>query len=164
VRTIDHGSLLDAEAIEMLKAGRSYYVPTMYVTQTVSSNPLVPESERERSRRIDDQAIESFKQALRAGLRIGLATDVPVMPHGQYAKELVFRVGLGEAPMAAIVSATRVNAEILGWSDSAGTVEPGKWADLVAVPADPIADIRVLERVGFVMKGGVVYKDELSRR
>jgi imidazolonepropionase-like amidohydrolase len=164
VRTIDHGSLLDAEAIDMLKAGRAYYVPTMYVTQTVESNPIVPEAEKERSRRIDAMAIESFKQALRAGLRIGLGSDAPVMPHGQYAKELVFRVGLGEAPMAAIVSATRVNAEILGWSDSAGTVEPGKWADLVAVPADPIADIRVLERVGFVMKGGVVYKDELSRR
>ena len=164
VKTIDHGSLLDAEAIELLKAGRSYYVPTMYVTQTVSSNPLVPESERERSRRIDDQAIESFKQALRAGLRIGLATDAPVMPHGQYAKELVFRVGLGEASMAAIVSATRVNAEILGWSHDTGTVEAGKWADLVAVPADPLADIRALEKVGFVMKGGVVYKDELTRR
>jgi imidazolonepropionase-like amidohydrolase len=136
----------------------------MYVTQTVVDNPIVPESEKERSRRIDAMAIESFKQALRAGLRIGLGSDAPVMPHGQYAKELVFRVGLGEAPMAAIVSATRVNAEILGWSDSAGTLEPGKWADLVAVPADPIADIRVLERVGFVMKGGVVYKDELSRR
>ena len=164
VKTIDHGSLLDAEAIELLKAGRSYYVPTMYVTQTVSSNPLVPESERERSRRIDDQAIESFKQALRVGLRIGLATDAPVMPHGQYAKELVFRVGLGEAPMAAIGAATRVNAEILGWSHDAGTVEAGKWADLVAVPADPLADIRALEKVGFVMKGGVVYKDELTRR
>jgi imidazolonepropionase-like amidohydrolase len=86
------------------------------------------------------------------------------MPHGQYAKELVFRVGLGEAPMAAIVSATRVNAEILGWSGSAGTVEPGKWADLVAVPGDPLAEIAVLERVGFVMKGGVVYRDVLSQR
>jgi len=164
VRTIDHGSLLDAEAIELLKTGRAYYVPTMYVTQTVVDNPIVPEEEKERSRRIDAMAIESFKQALRAGLRIGVGSDAPVMPHGQYAKELVFRVGLGEAPMAAIVSATRLNAEILGWSDSAGTLEPGKWADLVAVPADPIADIRALERVGFVMKGGVVYKDEMSRR
>ena len=164
VWTIDHGSLLDGEAIELLKSGKAYYVPTMYVTETVPSNPSVPESEKERSRRIDAMAIESFKHALRAGLRIGLATDAPVMPHGEYARELAFRVSLGESPTAAIVSATRLNAEILGWSDRAGTVEVGKWADLVAVPADPLADIRALEKVGFVMKAGVVYKDELSRR
>jgi imidazolonepropionase-like amidohydrolase len=164
VWTIDHGSLLDAEAIETLKQGKAWYVPTMYVTQTVPSNPIVPEAEKERSRKIDAMAIESFKQALRAGLRIGLATDAPVMPHGEYARELSFRVSLGEPPMAAIVSATRVNAEILGWANDAGTVEAGKWADLVAVPADPLTDIHALEHVGFVMKGGLVYKDELSRR
>ena len=75
-----------------------------------------------------------------------------------------FRVSLGESPMSALVSATRVNAEILGWSDRVGTVEPGKWADLVAVPGDPLQDITLTERVGFVMKGGVVFKDELTRR
>ena len=64
--------------------------------------------------------------------------------------------------MSAIVSATRVNAEILGWSDRVGTVETGKWADLVAVPGDPLKDIAVLQRVGFVMKGGVVYRQELA--
>jgi imidazolonepropionase-like amidohydrolase len=164
VKTIDHGSLLDAEAIEMLKAGRAYYVPTTYIMQTVAANPIVPEAEKVRARRIDALMVESFRQALRAGLRIGVGTDVPVMPHGQYARELAFRVGLGESPMAAIVSATRVNAEILGWSDRAGTVEAGKWADLVAVAADPLADITALEAVDFVMKGGVVYKDEISRR
>jgi len=66
--------------------------------------------------------------------------------------------------MAALVAATALNAEILGWRDRVGTVEPGRWADLVAVPGDPLADITVMERVGFVMKGGVVHKDELSRR
>jgi imidazolonepropionase-like amidohydrolase len=132
--------------------------------QTVAANPIVPEAEKVRARRIDALMVESFRQALRAGLRIGVGTDVPVMPHGQYARELAFRVGLGESPMAAIVSATRVNAEILGWSDRAGTVEAGKWADLVAVAADPLADITALEAVDFVMKGGVVYKDEISRR
>lgn len=163
VRTVDHGSMLDAEAIRMLAATRdTYYVPTMYITSTVDSNPIVPDSEKERSRRIDALTIESFRQALAAGLPMGVATDVPVMPHGEYAKEVVFRVGLGESPLAAIGSATRLNAEILGWSDRVGTVEPGKWADLVAVAKDPLADIRALERVGFVMKAGVVYKDELS--
>ena len=162
VRTVDHGSMLDAEAIELLKAGRTYYVPTVYITNTVDHNPIVPQAEKARSRRINALTIESFRLALAAGLKIGVATDVPVMPHGQYAKELVFRVGLGEAPLATITAATRTNAEILGWSDRVGTLELGKWADLVAVAGDPLADIRAVERVGFVMKGGVVYKDELS--
>jgi imidazolonepropionase-like amidohydrolase len=73
-------------------------------------------------------------------------------------------VKLGEKPMSAIVSATRVNAEILGWSDRIGTIEKGKYADLVAVPGDPLADITAVEHVGFVMKGGVVHRDDLTRR
>jgi imidazolonepropionase-like amidohydrolase len=85
------------------------------------------------------------------------------MPHGQNAKELAFRVSLGESPMQALVSATRVNAEILGWTDRVGTLEAGKWADVVAVPGDPLADIALLERVAFVMKGGVVYRDDMAR-
>jgi len=163
VRTVDHGSMLDAEAIAMLKKAPTYYVPTLYISQVVPDNPNVPESERERARRLRDRQLQSFKDALAAGLSIGLATDVPVMPHGQNAKEMAFRVSLGESPMSALVSATRVNAEILGLSDRLGTVEPGKWADLVAVTGDPLADINVAEHVAFVMKGGVVFKDELSR-
>jgi imidazolonepropionase-like amidohydrolase len=164
VRTIDHGSMLDAEAIAMLKRAPTYYVPTLYLSQVVPDNPKVPESERERGRRLRERQIQSFKDALAAGLPIGLATDVPVMPHGENAKELSFRVSLGESPMSALVSATRLNAEILGWSDRVGTLEAGKWADLVAVPGDPLQDITLTERVGFVMKGGVVYRDELTRR
>ncbi len=164
VRTIDHGSMLDAEAIAMLKRAPTYYVPTLYISQVVPDNPKVPESERERGRRLRERQIQSFKDALAAGLPIGLATDVPVMPHGENAKELSFRVSLGESPMSALVSATRLNAEILGWSDRVGTLEAGKWADLVAVPGDPLQDITLTERVGFVMKGGVVYRDELTRR
>jgi imidazolonepropionase-like amidohydrolase len=164
VRTVDHGSLLDAEAISLLKGAQTYYVPTLYISQVVPNNPLVPESERERGRRLRERQLRSFKDALAAGLSIGLATDVPVMPHGQNAKEISFRVSLGESPMSALVSATRVNAEILGLADRVGTVEPSKWADLVAVAGDPLQDITLTERVGFVMKGGVVFRDELTRR
>jgi imidazolonepropionase-like amidohydrolase len=164
VRTIDHGSMLDDEAVAMLKGSPTYYVPTLYISEVVPNDPLVPEPERERGRRIRDRQVASFKMALAAGLPIGLATDVPVMPHGQNAKEMTFRVRLGETPMSAIASATRVNAEILGWSDRIGTLEAGKLADLVAVPGDPLSDITATERVGFVMKGGVVYRDELLRR
>ena len=164
VRTVDHGSMLDDEAIAMLKGSPTYYVPTLYISQVIQANPLVPESERERERQINASQIASFKKALAAGLGVGLATDVPVMPHGENAKELVFRVRLGETPMSAIVSATRVNAEILGWSDRVGTLEPGKLADLVGVPGDPLRDITATERVGFVMKAGVVYREELAQR
>jgi imidazolonepropionase-like amidohydrolase len=156
--------MLDDEAIAMLKGSATYYVPTLYISQVISKNPLVPESERERERQINESQIASFKKALGAGLSIGLATDVPVMPHGENAKELVFRVRFGETPMSAIVSATRVNALILGWSDRVGTVEPGKLADLVGVPGDPLRDITATERVGFVMKAGVVYCEEQGRR
>jgi imidazolonepropionase-like amidohydrolase len=164
VRSVDHGSMLDAEAIAMLKDSETYYVPTLYCSQVIAKNPLVPESERERDRAIDERQIASFRMALAAGLEVGFGTDVPVMPHGTNAKELVYRVELGETPMSAIVSATRLNALILGWSDRVGTLEAGKLADLVAVPGDPLQDITATERVGFVMKGGVVYRDELVRR
>jgi imidazolonepropionase-like amidohydrolase len=164
VRTVDHGSMLDDEAIAMLKDAPTYYVPTLYTSQVVPTSATVPESEKERERRIGEIQMTAFRKALAAGLKIGFATDVPVIPHGQNAKELAFRVKLGETPMAALVSATRVNAEILGWSDKVGTVERGKLADLVAVPGDPLKDITATERVGFVMKGGVVYRDELARR
>ncbi|HET7294629.1 MAG TPA: amidohydrolase family protein [Vicinamibacteria bacterium] len=164
VRTVDHGSMLDAEAISMLEASSTYYVPTLYISQVVPGDPKVPEPERERGRRLRERQLQSFKDALAAGLPIGFATDVPVMPHGENAKELAFRVSLGESPMSALVSATRLNAEILGLADRAGTVEPGKWADLVAVADDPLQDITAVQRVGFVMKAGVVYRDALTRR
>jgi imidazolonepropionase-like amidohydrolase len=164
VRTVDHGSMLDDEAIALLKTAPSFYVPTLGTSQAILASSIVPESEKARERQLVEIQVTAFKKALAAGLSIGFATDAPVVPHGENAKELGLRVSLGEAPMAALVSATRVNAEILGWSDRVGTVEPGKLADLVGVPGNPLGDITVTERVGFVMKGGVVYRDELARR
>ncbi|HEU0105965.1 MAG TPA: amidohydrolase family protein [Vicinamibacteria bacterium] len=165
VRTVDHGSMLDDEAVAMLKGSSStYYVPTLYTSDVIDTSPQVPESEKERERQIRDAQYVGFRRALAAGLPIGLGSDAAVIPHGQNAHELSVRVRLGEKPMATLVSATRLNAEILGWSDRIGTVEKGKLADVVAVPGDPLADITAVERVGFVMKGGTVYRDDLSRR
>jgi imidazolonepropionase-like amidohydrolase len=165
VRTVDHGSMLDDEAVAMLKGSSStYYVPTLYTSDVIDTSAQVPESEKERERQIRDAQYVGFRRALAAGLPIGLGSDAAVIPHGQNAHELSVRVRLGEKPMAALVSATRLNAEILGWSDRIGTVEKGKLADVVAVPGDPLADITAVERVGFVMKGGTVYRDDLSRR
>ena len=165
VRTIDHGSYLDDEAVELLRRTReTFYVPTLYTSAVVVTSAHIPESEKERERAISEIQYAGFRRALAASLPIGFGTDSGVIPHGENAKELAERVRLGESPMAALVSATRLNAEILGWSDRVGTVEPGRWADLVAVSADPLSDITAMEHVGFVMKGGVVEKDELSAR
>ena len=164
VRTVDHGSYLDQESVALLRRSReAFYVPTLYTGVVIEASAHVPESEKERSRAVQATKGAAFKSALAAGLPIGFATDASVIPHGQNAREFAVRSGLGETPMAAIVSATSLNAEILRMGDRIGSVEVGKLADLVAVRDDPLADITALERVGFVMREGVVYRDELSR-
>jgi imidazolonepropionase-like amidohydrolase len=158
VRTVDHGSMMDDEAVELLRMHHAYFTPTLYTSESISANANVPESEKLRSQQIKSIKDRSFQLVLKAGLPIGFATDSAVVPHGQNAREFFYRVRLGQSPMAAIVSATKTAAEILGWSDRVGTIEPGKFADLIAVGGDPVRDITELERVTFVMKGGVVYK------
>jgi imidazolonepropionase-like amidohydrolase len=167
VHTIDHGSGLDDEAVTMLKARPdTYYVPTLAL---MSANldkqgpTTVPPAEMERMRQIRAMAEGAFRRALAAGLPSGFGTDAPVIAHGQNAREFVERVRLGEKPMASLVSATRINAQIIHQLERIGTVESGKLADLVAVPGNPLADITATERVGFVMKGGVVYRQELAK-
>ena len=158
VHTIDHGSMLDEEAIALLREHHAYYVPTLYTSESISANANVPESEKERSREIKAAKDRGFQLAVKSGIPIGFATDAAVVPHGMNARELAYRVRAGQAPMDAIVSATRIAAEIMGWSDRVGTVEPKKFADLVAVNGDPLRDITELERVTWVIKGGTVYK------
>jgi imidazolonepropionase-like amidohydrolase len=166
VRTVDHGSYLNDEAVAMLKLSgrRTFYVPTLYTSDAIlqGEGAHIPESEVARARAIREIMFAGFRRALAAGLPIGFATDAGVIPHGKNAHEMTIRVGLGEAPMSAIVSATSLNAEIMGWSDRVGSVEKGKLADLIAVSGDPLKEITEMERVRFVMKGGVVHRDELS--
>lgn len=166
VRTIDHGSYLDDEAVAMLKATHAtYYVPTLYTSEAIQSSGAergIPESELERDRQIREIEIAGFRRALAAGLPIGFATDAAVVPHGWNAREFRTRVSLGEEPMHALVAATRLNAEIIAVADSLGSLERGKLADVVAVPGNPLTDITVMERVGFVMKNGRVYKSEMG--
>jgi imidazolonepropionase-like amidohydrolase len=165
VRTIDHGSYLDDEAVAMLKQNRrTFYVPTMALGPYIQDAPQVPESEKARGRVVDEIKIAGFKRALAANLPIGLATDAPVMPHGLTAREIEFRVSLGEPAMHAIVAATSLNAEILGMQDRVGSVAAGRLADLIAVAGNPLTSIAVLRDVRFVMKGGTIVKDDLSPR
>lgn len=169
VRTIDHGSYLDDEAIEMLKTAnrKTFYVPTLYTSRVIEREGRkngIPESEIQRSRMISGIKDLGFKRALAAGLPIGVGSDSAVIPHGENAQELLSRAALGELPMAAIVSTTSLNAEIMGWGDRVGAVEPGKFADLIAVTGDPLQEIAELTRVRWVMKGGEIVKDELARK
>ena len=169
VRTVDHGSYLNDEAIALLKAGnrRTFYVPTLYTSVSLEEEGVaihIPVSELDRNRRIKDTEIGGFKRALAAGIPIGFATDAAVIKHGDNARELALRVSLGEAPMRSIVSATSLNAEIMGWSDRVGSVEASKFADLIVVTGNPLQDITELQRVRFVMKGGAIIVDELAKR
>jgi imidazolonepropionase-like amidohydrolase len=158
VHTIDHGSMMDDEAVELLRTRHAYFVPTLYTSESISADPNVPASEKARSKQIATVKDQSFQLVMKAGQPIGFATDAAVVPHGQNAREFGSRVRLGQSPMDAIISATRTAAEIIGWSDRVGTVEAHKFADLIAVAGDPLRDITQLERVTWVMKGGLVYK------
>ena len=164
VRTIDHGSMLDEEGARLLKEKRAYFAPTLYVGQTILEDHEalnIPAHQVERERAMTGTQERAFKLALSAGLPIVFATDAGVFPHGRNAREFALRVRLGQTPMAAIEGATRLAAEAIGWSDRVGTIEPGRFADLIAVAGDPIADITELERVHFVMKGGIIHRNDV---
>lgn len=164
VRTIDHGSMMDDEGMQLLlESDYTYYVPTLYVGAVVvreGADLGIPEAEIQRSRDMLVFRNSTFQRSLDAGLEIGFATDAGVFPHGHNAREFAIRVGLGEDEMAAIVAATSLNARIMGWEDRVGSLEAGKFADLIAVAGDPTADVTELERVRWVMKGGELVKDD----
>lgn len=161
VRTIDHGSMMDEEGLRMLQASDyTYYVPTLYVGVIVPRHGValgIPAAQIQRSTEMMHYRNASFRNALKAGLTIGFATDAGVFRHGHNAREFKVRVDNGEDEMSAILAATSVNARIMGWDDRIGSLESGKLADVIAVPGNPLSDIEVLERVLFVMKGGEVY-------
>ncbi len=139
VRTIDHGSMMDAEGIEMLKTRPTFYVPTLYVGEAIDQGGKdlnVPESEIQRSREMAVFRVATFQKALQAGLRIPFATDAGVFPHGQNAREFAVRVKAGEKPMQAIISAASLAAEVIGWQNQVGSIESGRYADLIAVAGD----------------------------
>lgn len=167
VRTVDHGSMMDDEGIEMLLAqDYTYYVPTLYVGVIVPRDGAsmgIPAEQIQRSTDMMRFRNATFRRVLEAGLPIGFATDAGVFPHGQNAREFAIRVENGEAPMDAITAATSLNAQIMGWEDEVGSLEQGKFADLVAVPGDPLDDITAMERVFFVMQGGSIVRHDEER-
>ncbi len=164
VRTIDHGSMLDDEGIAMLReSDHTYFVPTLYVGVIVPRDGAalgIPEAQIQRSTEMMRYRETTFRRAIAAGLTVGFATDAGVFEHGHNAREFQIRVEAGQSEMDAITSATSVSAMIMGWEDQVGSLEAGKYADVIAVPGNPLDDITVLERVMWVMKGGEVYRDD----
>lgn len=161
VRTIDHGSMLDEEGARLMKDRGTYFAPTLYVGHTILNDNQalnIPAHQVEREKAMQGTQEKAFRIALAHQLPIAFATDAGVFPHGENAREFKLRVDLGQSPMAAIEGATRIAAEAMGWEDRVGTLQAGRFADLIAVDKDPLADITELERVRFVMKGGTVYK------
>ena len=156
IDSIEHNSIMTDEAAEVLKRNGTFVVPNLYVDEALDVATLPPEMAAKQEY-IVPLAIESFKRALRNGLKIAFGTDAGVFTHGENGKEFAARVKHGETPLSAIRSATLVNAELLGTPDR-GRIAPGLLADVIAVAGDPLSDVKLLEDVRFVMKGGVVYK------
>ncbi|MCZ6918148.1 MAG: amidohydrolase family protein [Gemmatimonadetes bacterium] len=156
VRSIEHGSMLTDESISLMKEHGTYLVPTTYLAGAIDLDAL-PASIRAKAETVLPLAIASVEKAIREGVNIAFGTDAAVFPHGDNAREFAALVERGMDPLAALRSATLTPAELLGFDDR-GQIAPGFLADIIAVPGNPLENIRVMEDVQFVMKGGVVYK------
>jgi imidazolonepropionase-like amidohydrolase len=161
VDSIEHGTFTNDETFRLYKQTGAYYVPTLLAPAAAyrdgQRGALTP-AQFEKAKAAAGNAERSFARAVREGVKIAFGTDSAVSPHGKNAEEFALMVKNGMAPADAIKAATVSAADLLGVSAVAGTIEPGKDADIVAVEGDPLANIRLLENVGFVMKWGQVYK------
>ena len=165
VKSIEHCSLVDDEGIALMKQKDAWLVPTIYCVDYVTAEYAklgFPQHILDKAAMVDKQRIETFRKAVQAGVHIAFGTDAGVYPHGQNAREFHYMVERGMTPMAAIQAATTGAAELIGWKDKVGQLAPGYFADLIAVGDDPVANIRTLENVPFVVKGGVLYKNTLT--
>ncbi len=165
VDSVEHASLIDEEGIRLAREHGTFLVMDIYnddyILQHGAKVGMLPES-IEKEKALGRLQRENFRKAVKAGARMAFGTDGGVYPHGENAKQFAYMVQYGMTPMQAIEAATVNAAELAGWKEKVGSIEAGKLADLIAVSGDPLADIRVLENVGFVMKGGAVVKNELK--
>jgi imidazolonepropionase-like amidohydrolase len=162
VASIEHGTFMTPEVMAAMIEHGTYFVPTIsagrFVAEKAKIDGYFPEVVRPKAASIGPQILETFTEAYRAGVKIAFGTDQGVAPHGDNGLEFVYMVEGGMPPMKAIQSATLVASRLIEREADLGTVEVGKLADLVAVPGNPLEDIRQMANVTFVMKGGVVYK------
>jgi imidazolonepropionase-like amidohydrolase len=165
VDSIEHGSLIDTEGIEMMKAHGTYLVADIYNDDYILGKAVefgLPKENVDKEKMVGRLQRENFAKAVSAGVKIAFGTDAGVYPHGDNAKQFHYMVQFGMTPAAAIRSATSSAADLIDRAKDEGTLEAGKYADLIAVTANPLDHVEALEHVSFVMKGGKVYKDELA--
>jgi imidazolonepropionase-like amidohydrolase len=166
VDSVEHGHLMNDEAIATLKKNGTYLVPTLYLVdwhREHAAEANLPDFVRAKMDLVSRMSKGNIKKAIEAGVKIGMGTDAAVYPHGLNAHELAVYVSLGMTPLQAIQTATINDADLLGWSDKIGTLEAGKWADIIAVDGDPSRDVTTLQHVKFVMKGGEVVRNEYMK-
>jgi len=158
IRSIEHGIYLDDEAIELMLARGTYFVPTLIAPQgvldAVAAGAPIPAQIVEKARAVIDVHREAFRRAVAAGVRIAMGTDSGVSPHGQNLRELVLMAAGGMTPAEVLVATTRTAAELMGMDDELGTIEPGKRADLVVVDGDPYAFDTLPGRIAAVYQDG----------
>jgi imidazolonepropionase-like amidohydrolase len=164
VTSIEHGTYMDEEVFKQMKMYGTYYVPTImagnWVAEKAKIDGFFHELVRPKAAAIGPLIQQTFANAYKAGIKIAFGTDSGVSAHGDNALEFVLMVEAGMKPIEAIRSATQSAADLLQISDTVGTIEVGKMADLVAVKGDPLKQITLLQNINFVMKDGVVYKHQ----
>jgi imidazolonepropionase-like amidohydrolase len=164
VSSIEHGSYIDAEAIALFKKHGAYLVPTIIAGKTVENAAKIPgffpPAIEAKARTIGPLIQNAFGRAYRGGVKIAFGTDAGVVEHGKNAKEFEYMVEAGMPPIEAILAATRSAADLIGRPSDIGSIQAGRYADIVAVKGDPLADIKLLQNVSFVMKSGQVYKSD----
>jgi imidazolonepropionase-like amidohydrolase len=166
VDSIEHGSYIDDAGIAIMKQHGTYLVPTLYLGDWMIENAgltHLPPPLLAKAQQVIPAARNNIAHAFASGVKVAFGTDAAVYPHGLNAHEFAVMVKLGMTPLEAIQAATINAADLLGWSGKVGTLDPGAWADLIAVDGDPIKDVTTLERVKFVMKGGEVVKNDYGK-
>lgn len=162
VRSIEHGLYLNDQTFNLMKQKGVYWVPTLIAYYMWAKDTTNSPSIKKMVDYTVQRHMETFQRALKSGVRIAFGTDM-YNPHGDGTKEFGLMVEYGMSPMDVIQSATSVAAQLLGWQEHVGTIQPGKFADIVAVQGDPLQDITLLEHVSFVMKDGKIYKKVSTR-
>ncbi len=163
VDSIEHASFLDREAVRMGIDRGTFFALDIYNTEyTLEQGAAngVPEENINKEREVGTRQRQSFTLAVEMGAKVVFATDAGVYPHGDNGKQFARAVRFGMTPAQALMSATSLTAELLGWEDRVGAIEPGLYADIIAVHGNPLDDIDEMEDVDFVMKGGIVYKHQ----
>ena len=166
VDSIEHGSYIDDEGIQLMKEHGTYLVPTVYledwVLENMKSLGWTPNT-MQKAKTVIPIAHKNVSYAFKSGVKVAFGTDAGVYPHGLNGHEFGKMVEMGLTPLQSIQAATVNAADLLGWSDKVGTIETGRWADIIAVDGDPLRDVNTLEHVKFVMKGGAVIKNEYAK-